>query len=135
MKYYVPIFYPFDSLATNFSLLEYYFASFIVLVFFLFILMLIYLLASSSQAAETSDTQSDSILTRIPPDNRCDHEWKENNVNYTCGYKVRGGEDSCSISRPVTWRCSKCGEVRCVTHAQKHYRHNAGGAFKGNVSP
>ena len=135
MNYHIPIIYYIDSVTTKFSILDYYFASFIVLVFILFIITLIYLLASSSQAAETTDTETDSILTRIPPDNLCEHDWKEQNKNYTCGFKVKAGEPSCSISRPVTWRCSKCGEVRCVTHAQKHHRFNAGGAFKGNVSP
>ena len=125
-------FHTIDYIETNPSGFEFFLVFILVLCSILLIGMLIYLSSSSSKAVETT---YDGLSPRVNPDNNCDHDWKEDDVSYTCGYKVRAGEHSCCIKKPVTLRCSKCGELRCRTHAQKHYRFNAGGAFKGDKSP
>ena len=132
----LPIYSFINTIYVNINLCyeKYFFGFIISLSITLFVLWLIHLFASSSKSEETTNTESHLPL-HIRGDNNCIHNWKAFYQSYKCGFKVHSADKACKMENPIMWKCSKCGDIRCGTHAQSHWPKNEGGAYRGDRSP
>ena len=98
----------------------------LLLIFVLLIIISIIILSSEgqSQTGVSLDVYGQPI--NVPPKEPCKHVWVAHYVSIKCGWHKSLWDEPCQAKNDINWKCSKCNEIRCGTHAQAHYPTNRG---------